>query len=108
MSIADYKATAPKGYGGDPKRGAALGRGAPLRDLPENTERCLGLLRVHLNNGGYDVAGTYWGHGAPLFWCHYRDRKTGILMVDFVIRADDREDAKARVRKFYPNAKFRK
>jgi hypothetical protein len=25
------------------------------------------LRRVHLNSGGYDTGGAYWGHGMPLF-----------------------------------------
>ena len=61
----------------------------------------LSLQRVRINNGGYDALGTYWGVGEPLYWCANAD-----CTIDFALRASSREQAKAIVRKTYPNAKF--
>jgi len=61
---------------------------------------------VYLNSGGYDTNGVYFGEGAPLFWCHYRDPASGEMVVDFMLRSASREDAKKIVRKYYPNVSF--
>lgn len=59
------------------------------------------LQRVRLDSGGYDSAGAYWGHGEPLFWAA---DDSGAY--DSTFRADDRDDAKAIVRRTYPGARF--
>lgn len=99
----DYKTNDPKGWCGDPKRGAALGR--PTISEPDgNTFRApLTLRQVKLDAGGYDSNGTYFGVDAPLYWVASRDGK-----IDRVFRAHSREDAEARVMKWYPKAKFKK
>lgn len=99
----DYKTNDPKGWCGDPKRGAALGR--PTISEPDgNTFRApLTLREVKLDSGGYDCNGTYFGIGAPLYWCASRDGK-----IDRVFRATGRAEAEARVTKMYPKAKFKK
>lgn len=97
----DYRTNDPKGWCGDPSRGAALGR--PSRQLEASSKYTgvLTLRRVYLNNGGYDRLGTYWGHGAPLYWCA---NEAGTI--DFCLRAVSRKAAKAIVRTDYPNARF--
>ncbi len=98
----DYKDNDPKGWCGDPKRGAALGRRAIADGGPEGK---MTLRRVKLDAGGYDPNGTYFGaciDGVqPLFW--YADEGGN---VDAVLRAADRKAAKAEVLKKYPNARF--
>lgn len=59
------------------------------------------LRRVHLDSGGYDPNGTYFGSGTPLFWYAAADGS-----VDSVLRASDRASAKAKIRNYYPNARF--
>lgn len=93
----DYKDNDPRGWCGDPGRGAALGRPG-LRCTPASR---LYLRRVRVDQGGYDALGTYWGIGAPLWWCADDDGE-----VDFVLRAADRARAKDIVREQYPDARF--
>lgn len=96
----DYSTNDPKGWCGDPSRGAALGRGdlhAVDRDAPVK----LYLRRIHLDAGGYDSNGTYFGHGRPLYW--YADADGN---VDAMQRADSRELAKSFIRSRYPKARF--
>ena len=95
----DYKANDPRGWCGDPRRGAAMGRPS-VREAPKDYAGKLYLRRVRLN-GDYDVNGTYFGAGEPLYWCADSDGA-----VDFMLRARDRNQAKAKVRAYYPDAKF--
>jgi len=108
-----YKTNDPRGWCGDPRRGAALGRTSKHRvrkpnengyDQPQPDPSFTGKLvlrQVRLDSGGYDVNGTYYGQDVPLWW--YADDEGTI---DVVIRAKDRELAKAKVRELYPNARF--
>lgn len=96
----DYSTNDPRGWGGDPERGAALGRPtvhAADRDAPVK----LYLRRVRLDQEGYDVNGTYFGIGAPLYWCADESGE-----IDFMLRAHDRDAAKYEVCERYPNARF--
>ena len=95
-----YKTNDPRGWGGDPSRGAALGRADICHDTGEPMGK-LYLRRVRLNLGGYDPNGTYFGHGAPLYWCSDAEGE-----VDFVLRARDRDEAKTKVLKKLPDATF--
>lgn len=103
-----YKTNDPEGWGGDPSRGAALGR-PTIKKAPKDFSGKLTLRRVRLNSGGYDKNGTYFGQGAPLFWCANEDGS-----IDFMLRAGStswsyeqiREAAKEIVRKDYPKARF--
>jgi hypothetical protein len=97
----DYKKHDPVGWCGDKSRGAALGR-PTITDEPKDYAGKLSVQRVRLN-GDYDKNGTYFGHGQPLYWCANEEGT-----VDFMLRARDRDDAAAQVRKDYPNAKIRK
>lgn len=56
------------------------------------------IQRVHLNKDGYPSDGRYFGIGAPLF--HYFNDDAS---VNRYIRANDREHAKALVRKNNPS-----
>jgi hypothetical protein len=71
--MAAPKLHSDRGWMGDPKRGASHGRAErarnPLRDPWLDTKR-LYLRRLHLDSGGYDEGGAYWGHGEPLYGRH--------------------------------------
>jgi hypothetical protein len=94
-----YSKRDPKGWCGDPKRGAALGR-TPLHGEADYAGK-IHLQRVYLDNGGYDRNGTYFGHGAPIYWYATSDET-----IDGTLRATSRDLAKADILKRYPNAKF--
>jgi hypothetical protein len=94
-----YKDNDPKGWCGNPSRGAALGRNDLRGDILY--EGKLYLRRIYLDNGGYDSNGTYFGHGSPLFW--YAGDEGNI---DGMIRAKNRNDAKSQINQEYPNARF--
>lgn len=91
-----YKTHDPKGWCGDMSRGAALGRPSVHDGEPEGK---MTLRRVHLDPGGYDENGTYFGAGSPLFW--YADEGGN---VDDVLRARDRVEARELVLVHYPDA----
>lgn len=95
-----YKTNDPKGWGGDPRRGAAMGR----RDIHNEATEWEGkvyLRRVPLDSGGYDQNGTYFGSGMPLWW--YSNSEGTI---DGVARAQSRRGAREEVLKTYPKARF--
>jgi hypothetical protein len=100
VSTPDYSRNDPRGWCGDPKRGAAMGR---------HSDHCPGYAgRLHiklvvLNMGGYDRNGTYFGIGAPLYWVSSPDGE-----VDYMLRAADRRWARDMVLVRYPEAKVRK
>lgn len=93
-----YKTNDPKGWGGDPKRGAAVGRG---QFTGTYDGKPITLICVPLDSGGYDKNGTYWGIGNPLYWAASQDGN-----IDMTFRAIDRNDAKKHVRSKYPEAIF--
>lgn len=96
----NYKTNAPKGYRGDPSRGAAMGRDT-IKDAPRNFNGKIYLKRKRLN-GDYDENGTYFGNGGgPLWWAANED-----LTIDFMLRAENRDAAKAKVLESYPKARF--
>lgn len=85
--------------------GASRGR-ADERPPREEREKIIGpmhLTRVKLDSQGYDKGGAYWGIGTPLYlaecleWQQYARE---------FIRAKDRDEAKAKIRELYPNARF--
>ena len=94
----DYKTNDPRGWCGDPTRGAALGR-ATIREASPDFAGKLTLRRVCIDDGGYDQNGTYFGDGEPLWWCADEEGE-----IDFMLRATDREAAAAEVREHYPRA----
>lgn len=99
----DYRDRDPRGWCGDPSRGAALGRGTWAGD-PDYRGR-LTLRHIRLNGGGYDANGTYFGHGDPLYWVASTDDDASI---DRMIRARNRADARQQVLEMYPRAKVRR
>lgn len=96
-----YKDNASKGWGGDPRRGAAVGRTTVLGD-PGYAGSLL-FRRVRLDSGGYDVNGTYFGAGNPLYWYASNDGT-----IDGVLRAQSRTEARMRVLAMYPKARVRR
>ena len=97
----DYRANDPKGWCGDPARGAAMGR--PDRHGTKDYAGRIHLRRVRLNAGGYDSNGTYFGHGKPLYWS-----ASGDGSIDAMLRATDRDEAWGVVTAIYPRAKVRR
>jgi hypothetical protein len=59
-SLERFRKNAPKGYCGDPGRGAAMGRA----DINPEAEPAgpLTVCYVALDEDGYDVCGAYWGN----------------------------------------------
>jgi len=96
----DYKANDPRGWGGDPRRGAALGR-PTIHEADLDAPIKLHLARVYIDAGGYDPNGTYFGIGDPLYW--YTDAHG---TVDAMLRAMDRGHAIEAVRAIYQLATF--
>ena len=97
----DYSRNDPKGWCGDPSRGAALGRSTITDAPPEFADRIY-LRRVRLDSGGYDKNGTYFGHDQPLYWAASEDGE-----IDFMLRASTREGARKQVLEKYSKAKVR-
>lgn len=105
MGSPSYTTNDPLGWGGDPSRGAALGRSSIRAEEPESFRGKLTLRRIRIDSGGYDSNGTYFGFGAPLYWYACED-ENGETIIDDMIRADSREGAKEKIRAKYPNARF--
>lgn len=105
-----YNPPDDKGYMGDRKRGASLGRSdkngfynkagewVELTVTPD--AKPMTLVRVRMC-GAYDSGGAYWGLGEPLYY--YSDA-TG--SIDGYVRGATRDAAKAAVRASHPNARF--
>ena len=89
----DYSTNDPKGWGGDPRRGAALGR-PTIKGVPHGTIR---VQRSPLDRQGYDRNGTYFGSGSPLYWISDEGGE-----VDFVERSTEVEDLLRDLRDRYP------
>jgi len=96
-----YSTHDPKGWCGDMKRGAAMGRHTYEGD--QNFNGRITLRRVRLNSGGYDVNGTYFGIGEPLYWYASDDNA-----IDGMLRASSRAVARAQVFCRYPSSKVRR
>ncbi len=100
--MSSYTDNDPRGFCGDPKRGAALGRPSIQGELGEG--ETLTVTRKQLE-GDYDENGTYFGGGPgtqPLFWVSSEDGG-----VDYMIRAKDIGDARAQVHAKYPGTKIK-
>lgn len=94
-----YTDNDPKGWGGDPQRGAALGRHEVNEPGEETFSKPLILKRVPIDNGGYDPNGTYFGTGEPLYWLASEDG-----CIDKVFRAKDDDAALAKAKAEHPQA----
>jgi hypothetical protein len=107
----DYKTNDPRGWCGDPARGAALGR-VTLRgkegrrnskgEVVGGFRGTLTVRQILLDSGGYDCNGTYFGTGDPLFWVASEDGE-----IDRMLRAKNREAANRQILEIYPRAKFK-
>lgn len=93
-----YGTNDPKGWCGDIRRGAALGRPS-LTGNPES-DYYLVIKRVPIADG-YDANGTYFGEGLPLFWVASTDGD-----VDFMLRGRNRAEVLSKVQKLYPNCRI--
>lgn len=94
--------TPDRGWMGDRRRGASLGRGRVLGDPSHRDNRILfHLCRIRLDRGGYDPGGAYWGLGPPL-WEAWDNGGEAYM----TWRTGNREAAKEGVRCTYPNARF--
>lgn len=102
-AVPDYKKHDPRGWCGDPSRGAALGR-PTIKAAPKEAQLVLTVRRVHLDGGGYDANGTYFGRDKPL----YNVAGTSDLGddVDYMIRETCDENAEIQAEWDYPNAKI--
>jgi len=101
----NYNLHDPKGWCGDPSRGAALGRPTIEREEPSTYAGKLTVRKIGLTSGGYDKNGTYFGHsavGQSLYWCANHEGT-----IDFTLRAFSRNHAIAIVRRRYPKAQYR-
>ena len=98
----DYSDNDPKGWCGDPARGAALGRD-PRHADDTNAPVKLYLRKVRLNGGGYDANGTYFGatRWSDVYW--YADASGE---VDGTCRAGSRTLAKEQITALYTSATF--
>lgn len=82
--------------------GADMGRRKSTPDDRQERIR-FRLVRMYLDSGGYDEGGAYWGHGDPL----YRAFGEGPVGVnELFVRGKTRDEAKAKIREYFPNASF--
>lgn len=123
--IAETCNTQDRGYMGDRRRGASLGRSARCTD--RNTSARFYLRKVERDSGGYDRGGAYWGCGGVLYEAFTADgaeflvlwldkarraelaatmRANGDDPLEYGAAALDRRTAKAQVWEEYPNAQF--
>lgn len=101
MVLPSYKTRDPRGWCGDPRRGAALGRRTVHG--PRDFAGRFVLRRIRLDAGGYDSLGTYFGDGEPLYWYA---AETDDGPIEGVLRASSRGKAKSLIRETYPNCRF--
>jgi hypothetical protein len=109
MASPSYKDNDPKGWCGDPRRGAAMGRNGIIGPADFAGRLCLQRVRMSAC-GAYDSNGTYFGHGNPIYWY-----ASDCGEVDGTLRAApaydskiSRADARRQILELYPNAKIRK
>lgn len=114
-----YKRNDPRGWCGDPSRGAAMGR-TPIKDIPEDYEASDFTIHVEhiLLIEGYDPNGTYFGNSGPLFWVYaqaeveklatwllHKPKYTELATLDYCERFVDLEDAVRIVKETWPHAR---
>lgn len=101
--MTNYKDNDPRGWCGNPSRGAAMGRPV-IHDANSSFTGKIYLKCVRMSaDGAYDSNGTYFGNGAPLYWY-----ASDCGQIDAVLRATNRTDARQKVLVFYPMAKIKK
>jgi len=62
-----YSKNNPRGWCGDPRRGAALGR-PTIRNHDSSYVGTIHISHVRLDADGYDPYGTYFGIGGKMYW----------------------------------------
>ena len=94
----------PSGYS---KYGALMGRNEYNTNIDSTP------CKVHLNllyiTQGYDNGGAYWGYGEPLYMAsfqHYIPEKEEDIEGRIFVRAKGRKEAKGKVLKIWPFARF--
>lgn len=113
-----YKRNDSRCWGGDPSRGAAMGR-ITISDILEDYEAPGFTIHVEriLIVEGYDPNGTYWGGAGPLFWIYseaeveklatwvlHKPKYTEFAYIDYCERFVDLEDAVRIVQETWPHA----
>ena len=122
---AETCSTPDRGWMGDRRRGASMGRSAVMTD--RETSVRFYLRKVARDSQGYDRGGAYWGCGGELYeaftadgaefltlWLNSakrteianRMRENGDDPLEYGSAALDRRTAKAQVWAEYPNATF--
>lgn len=93
------------GWGGDPSRGASMGR-PEFGDISEVPEKSASVTRVKLTDG-YDPGGAYWGMPSPgnHLYCAEAEVDGEIVFVRFT-RAETRGRAIAQLK--IPKEKLKK
>ena len=86
--------------------GASMGRPDTLPENPAAPVR-LSLIRLRWVDGDYDAGGAYWGR-VPGTWIFRAlgDADGGETVAELYVRADSRDDAKAKIRRRVPGATF--
>lgn len=86
-------------------RGAPMGRIHTVEDRNEAIK--FRLYRMRIDSGGYDEGGAYWGTGNERIGHMYHAYGDGPENSGEVfVRAKDRNEAKTKVKEYFPNAKF--
>jgi hypothetical protein len=84
--------------------GAPMGRrDVPATDMAREHE--MRLEKLPFEDGDYDRGGAYWGNtpGTAIYWAYGEDEE---VQFEMFVRANSRDEAKAKVREKYPNASF--
>jgi hypothetical protein len=105
MTLYDYALHDPKGFCGDPRRGAAMGRSC-YQDHPDDYSGPIRIRHIKIGSQGYDCLGTYFGHppdSTRPYWVASPDCK-----IDYVILASSRSAAEKDARARWPNARIHK
>ncbi len=97
------------------KYGAYCGRPSFLpndRTVPVR----LRLVRMHLDSGGYDAGGAYWGcrtYPDKIYWAESVEEfelgmydRPPVGTIEMTVDATSRAEAKSKIRELLPNAKF--
>ena len=72
---------------------------------PHKTTKCY-VRRVRLDAGGYDSSGYYYGVGQPVYKYEWQYGPDPFEYVCSALRADDRDHAKEKLRRRYPDITF--
>lgn len=93
----------------DCKYGAPMGRmSAHAADKSATIK--FHLQKTHLDSGGYDEGGAYWGHPSNLYIVRskgeFLSEQNYLEATVFYLRANSRKEARAKALAQYPYARF--